>query len=269
MARKTWEGLTSKSYPTAGNWKEGAGPTASDDVWLQGGQPIDGSDESGTAIDELLDQLNADIGTDQAYLQLDPDSVIFDYTSGTHYVDLGSADIDVLVRQAGQSEYSLYLLGSDLNTLTNQDGYVAVGAFLNDSPTLETLRQDGDGRTWIGSGTTMTTVYQKSGRVLMECAGTTVTVHGGTFITRGSGAITTINQYGGTVKLNSSGTVTTYNHYGGTLDATGDSIAKTITTYNPYTNGSPRLRLDPSIVTVTNFNDPTTPYVVQWTKSQA
>lgn len=268
MARRTWEGLTSKTYATAGNWKEGSAPTAADDVWLTGGQPIDGSDQSATAIDELLDQLNANIGSDQAYLEVDPDSMIFDYTTGVHYVDLGSADIDVLIRSTSQEEYGLYLLGTSMNTVTNVNGYVAIGGFLNDSPTLLTLRQDGDGRAFVGKGATLTTVYQSSGRVILECAGTTVTVHGGTLLTKGTGAITTINQYGGTVKLNSTGTITTYNHYGGTLDATGDSIAKTITNYQPYTNGSPVLKLDPSIVTVTNFNDPTTRYRVQWTPGQ-
>ena len=264
MARRTWEGLTSKAYATAGNWKEGSAPSAGDEVWLTGTQALDGSDQSATELDDFLDELNAEVGNDQAYLQIGTSKAVFNYASGIQYIDLDDSDIDVLVRRTQATEWSLYLLGSDLNTVTNINGYVSVAGLVNDTSTVVNFRQDGDGRARLGSGTTLTTVYQRSGRVLMECAGTTVTVHGGTFETRGSGAITTINQYGGNVKLNSTGTVTAYNHYGGKLNATGDSIEKTITTYTAYTNSGPTLELDPSIVTVTNFTKPTTKFRVQW-----
>lgn len=266
MALVIWDGDTDTAYTTAGNWAGGSAPSAADDVILEGSNAIAGSDQSGTAIDKVVDRLAANIGSNIAYLQLDPDDIEFDFSSGVHYVDIGSANIDVRVKNTSAlsgDTYGLYLIGSDIATLVQNGGAVAVGGRLDESATVATVRVKGSSNLFIGTGVTLTTLYNEDGSVIVACNSTTANIYSGSYTSERTATITTLNIYGGTVTLNSTGTITTINHYGGILNAIGNGSAKTITTYNSFTNGSPKLITGPS-VTITNFNEPTTPFSATW-----
>lgn len=266
MAKKTWAGTTDSVYSTAGNWLEGSIPVATNAVWLQGSVAITGEDQSSVAVDELLVELNANMGSNITYMQIDPDSLTVNNTSGVHYLDIGAATIAPIIKSTNKpdSGYGMYLIGSGMTTVTMYGGSLAIAGLLDETATVSTLRINASSTCYLGPGVTFTTLYQEAGTVIQECASTTNTINNGTLTTKGSGAITTMNVYGGTVNLNSTGTITTLNHYGGIVNATGDGFAKTITTYNSFTNGNPILNSDPNIVTITNFNEPTTKFTAAW-----
>lgn len=82
----------------------------------------------------------------------------------------------------------------------------------------------------LGSGGTLTTIYQSSGNAVANCAFTTLTQQGGTLQTEGTGAVTTAT-VGGTYTSNSTGTITTLTvTNGGLADFTKTSLARTVTT---------------------------------------
>lgn len=82
-----------------------------------------------------------------------------------------------------------------------------------------------------GAGSTLTTVSQNGGKVILQANVTTanVGINGG-MLTMQDNAATTINARGGTVVINSTGTMATINLYGAaTLDFSQDTRAKTVT----------------------------------------
>jgi len=230
-------------------------PQASDDVVIPA--------SSSEAIDDGLQSLAAislgevtieagyayNIGTATEFLRLT--CTAFECRgTGQMWIDLQASDIDAnIVNSAnvGTGSRGLYLIGSDLNTVTVTGGHVGIAWRGGETATVTTLRVSG-GSVWVGEGTTMTTVYQTAGDVTNRAAATTVTVYGGTYTSEGDQAVTTHNAYGGTSILSSSGTVTTCTMDGGTVDLQKSLKSRTISTFNRY-QGTVRRADD--VVTIT------------------
>lgn len=121
--------------------------------------------------------------------------------------------------------------------------------------TLNYVKQKAsDAEVYIGSGVTLATLTQHGGKLDLRCAATTLTVHDGSAVTSGSGAITTLNVNGGAVESNSTGTITAANVAGGLLDTTKSSAARTITTLKIDPPG--KFKYDLAAVTLTNKIQP-------------
>ncbi len=261
----TWSG-TGNTTANAGpydwndpaNWVEGAVPTGSDDVVIQGTTPIKyGLNQSGTSLGAVNFQNTSGAhGNPGLPLRLSCTSFNFSCT-GISYINLGSSTVAPRITQtasAAAEAYGLYLLGSGITTL-RVEGAAAVGLAINkgETSTAATIQCTGAGRVGIGEGVTLTTLRQSSGTVYLNCGATTVLADRGNLYTAGSGAITTFTNNGATVTSNSTGTITTCNQYAGTADFLQSSVARTVTTFNLY-GGT--LKMDPAVLTLTNKIDP-------------
>lgn len=233
MPTKVWEGDVSAAYATAGNWAGGVAPIAGDDVRIPAGSgPIDGSDQSATAIADFVveDGHTGTFGDGTTNLKIDCDAFHFSGL-GQAYFDLHTAAISPQVFRTGPAatgERGLYLIGSALVTLNVMGGSVGVASRAGETATVATIRNLG-GDVWVGLGCSLTTFYQTDGRAEVRCAATTINVHGGTLYTKEEGAVTTLNVYGGNVYPESTGTITTANINGGTTDFTTSGAARTVT----------------------------------------
>lgn len=263
MATKTWKGddaTTPNSWSVAGNW-DGGVPVNSDDVIIPAGSLAitAGLNQSAVTLDSLIVENGFDqnIGSATADLQIGTSGFEFSALGGTQYIDLGSSNIDALIKNAPEPEsgfFGLYLIGSSLNTVSVDSGKVAVAGLGGQTATVDDARVIGNGILKIGSGVTLGDSYiTGEGTILQYCAGTNVDVLAGLFRSYGEGAIATINAYGGELIPNSSGTVTDINHYGGAVDLTKSGIARTVTNYNVKKGASGTdlsYRIDTSIVTI-------------------
>lgn len=121
--------------------------------------------------------------------------------------------------------------------------------------TLNYVKQKAtDAELYVGAGVTLATLTQHGGKLDLRCAATTITVHDGSAVTSGSGAVGTLNVNGGTVESNSTGTITAANVAGGLLDTTKSAAARTITTLKIDPPG--KFKYDPAVVTLTNKIQP-------------
>ncbi len=126
------------------------------------------------------------------------------------------------------------------------------------------LDQGQASRVYIGAGVTWTSYEQLGG--IAELRGSavpsTINIQGGAVETIGTYNLTTATIAEGAVfYYTSEGTLTTLNN-AGTVDTTRQSVARTITNYNP-TKGAV-LKLNGADVTVTNWNAPTNLHAVTY-----
>jgi hypothetical protein len=266
MADKTWDGTDSGNegdYSVADNWVASGVPTAADDVSLQytSTQAINaGLNQSAVAIADFI--VNAgytgSIGDETVagtptYLQIDPDYFQFAGT-GTSYIDLGSAAIDVEIqntKSAASGKRGLYLKGSAIDDLSVIGGDVGVSYFHDETSTVTDAFVSRQGDLLIGRGTTLTNGTINGGTLTVHCGATLLTCHEGTLITEHTGAITSIDVYGGEARLNSTGTITNLTIDGGTVDMTYSNLPRTITNLIMYPDST--LIYDDNIVTITNL----------------
>ena len=142
----------------------------------------------------------------------------------------GLDGLEVVQLQGTHSSNKIYLEGPCL---------VGLGtSFPGQAYTMSQVNVTGSGaRCNLGSGGTLTTIYQSDGSVILNCALTTLTQISGVLRTEGTGAITTVNA-GGIFISNSSGTITTLSVTDtGFGDFSKTSVARTVTTANVYGRG--------------------------------
>lgn len=249
-------------------------PAAGDDVIIPPGSAAisSGLDQSGVAIADFRvlrgyrNKIGDDSGAAPVYLQIDCDTFSYAGQGGSSYIDLGSANIAPLVEQTGRAsatgKHALYLLGSNLSTLTVESGDVGLAARFGETSTVATARiGDADGALLlVGDGVTITNLDQSGGRGVLRSAVTQIDQFGGTLISELDMTVGTWNLEAGTAIPNSSGTITTFNLNGGTADFLQSTVARTVTTLSIGNKGERRLKLDPAIVTIGTLNDPTQPY---------
>lgn len=225
-----------------------------------------GLDQSGVAIaDFLVKGFAGAIGSKTGYLLIDPDRFEFD-SEGESFINIGSANINVEVHataDADEGERGLYLLGSNIATLSVRDGDVGVAVQGGETSTVATIRVVGEGASvWLGDDVSLTTFSQSAGDNLLNCAATTVNMDGGEIRTEGEGAITTFNANFGQATLNSVGAVGTLVLDGGDVDMTQSGEARTVTT-RKGNRGS--FSYDPNVVTITNKDTaPDFPVLMTW-----
>ena len=274
MAVRTWSGgdaTTPYDWSVAGNWQEAAVPVSTDEVVIPAGsQKITaGLNQSSVTLAGLTIEVGYDqnIGSSSGYLQIGLSAAAsIQTTSGQQYLDFGSSNVNVEVLGSGSAstgQNAINLIGSNLATVSIIGGSVGIATALSKSATIATLRILG-GSVWCGENVTLTTIDLYGGSVLQQCSSTTSTVYGGTLSTKSTGTITTGNVYDGTLRLNSTGTITTLNAYGGSVFLDGSGLARTITTLNANARDPLTLVYDPSVVTISTLNVPSTPQRVNY-----
>lgn len=252
--------LSDSTYTTTGNWVGGSAPSADDNVFFQHGGTLDGSDQSGTELDNItiLPTCTGTIGTADTYLQLDQGTTntLHFAGSGVAYIDLGTAGCS-LVRVDRTSNASNGKAGLYLRNVTNAITLLDVrgGVVKLDGGTASdvTTANVASGATLIiDDGATVGTVNNSGGTVIIEGAVTTLYNVSGSTTYNGSDAATLVSIAGGSVTSNTTGTITTATVEGGTLDLTGSRSSRTITTLN--LNGGSVRGLDTGHITVTTLN---------------
>ena len=266
------------------NWQPTGVPVTGDNVYLE--ETSQGVTSGLDPNSVLLASLNiaqsytGSIGDDVNYLKICATKVEIGYNPGMSVTLTGSGRIKLNL-DANQSFVTIHnsaLTASEtsmppIRLLTNhastvvevRKGKVGIAYETGETSTLSKVissystSKTTDSDTYIGAGTTLTTLSQTGGDVVLNCALTTATSEGGTLLTQGTGAITTLNAAGGTVMSNSTGTITTANISGGLLDFTKSAAARTVTTMKLDSGG--QVKFDPSILTITNkiiSNNPAT-----------
>jgi hypothetical protein len=269
MATCIWtNGSGDKSYSTAANWSTGTVPTTSDDVYFTSDYNDDvtgGLNQSGTTIGKfVVDGYTGKLGSKSGYLQIDPGSDVTFSGTGVCYLDLGNANVTVTVNQttgASAGDAGLYLLDSNLSTLSVTSGLVGVAINAGETSTVGTIKVTG-GTVLLGS-VTATTVTMTGGSVETSSSVTTLNIYAGTYTTSDAAAITTLNGDGGTVVHSASGTITTANVRGVYLDLSQSMVARTITTLAPSGGGS--IQYDPNFITISARSALTKPVTESWT----
>jgi hypothetical protein len=263
MANRTWEGDLSGDWNTAGNWKEGAVPVATDDVRVPPGSGAitSGRNQSGVALGYVIIEAghtNAIAGP-AAYLQLQ--CTRFEcHGAGTYYIDLGASAVSPEITNSANPSVGnrgVYLKGSALATVNVLGGHVGLAVLHGETATATTVRVTGARAScWVGAGVTLTTFYQTQGDSEVRCAATTISCYGGTLRTDETGTVGTFNCYGGTIRPESSGTITTMlldgEAQGGVfVDFTGSGVVRTVGTLKQ--NPGSRLRYDPAVLAITTL----------------
>lgn len=110
-------------------------------------------------------------------------------------------------------------------------------SFPGQAYTMSQVNITGSGaRVTLGSGGTVTTIYQNNGSAVVNCAFTTLEQTGGSLRTEGTGTLTTAN-VGGNFISNSGGTITTLDvENGGFADFDQTSVSRTVT--NCFVHGT-------------------------------
>ena len=266
MADKTWLGTDSSSptdFNTAANWSPSGVPSSSDNVRLVAAYSNNMAGYNASAItlaDFIVEEgYTGTIGDKTTDLQVN--CTYFQFAgSGAAYIDLGSSSVSPRIittgGSAGTGQYSLYLIGTGISTLSIEGGSVGVAAMHGQASTVTTIRQRG-GSVKVGAGATLTnfTSYQGSGLVATDV--TTAKLYGGTLTTAEQAAITTATIEAGTLVHNGTGTITTANINGGELDLARSGAARTVTTLNLNPGGG--LKYDPDAITITNNSESDAP----------
>lgn len=254
-------------------------PATDDDVILPPGSGAisSGLDQSAVAIGDFRvlpgyrEKIGDDSGAEPIYLKIDPDVFSYAGQGSSSYIDVGSANIALLVQQTGRpatiGKHALYLLGSNLTTLTVESGNVGLAARYGETSTVVTARL-GDSTSaslTIGDGVTITNFDQNGGVGVVRSNVTQIDQFDGVLVTQLAATVGTWNLEGGTAVPNSSGTITTFNLNGGTADFLQSTVARNVTTLSIGNKGSRTLKVDPAIVSIGTLNDPTQPYEAQFT----
>lgn len=233
-------------------------PVATDNVRIPAGSgAITGVDQSSVAIGDFIveEGYTGTIGSATAPLRIDPDKFEFAGT-GISYIDIGTAAIDVEVKNAGTGQSGtagLYLIGSAMDEVSIAKGAVGIAMLHGNAASAATVRLNGQAATvYLGKGCTLATLYVVQGTAYQRCESTTTTIYGGKLFTEEAGAIATLNVNGNAyATLNSTGMVGTLNQTGSssTVDLLQSAETRTITNYN-WSDGT--LLIDENYVTITN-----------------
>lgn len=286
----TWSGtgntttnVGNNDWNTARNWPADTLPTDYDDVVFGPGEigALYGLDQSAAgAFDELRFEpgFTGDVGrfdlSQPHYLTLDPDSVVIRGASRRMLLDIGAANIPILVESQGLPSlpggHAIYLLGSNISVLEVNQGHVGVAVHDGETATIATLLLGAltgprsDANVTLGEGVSLTTLDQQAGLCTLNCGCTTAIVAAGAQLwTLGTGAIATLRVWG-TAYPGAVGAITNlYANEGGTVDFTRDRSAKTVTNMRPANRSTIILHDD---VTVTNWVMPSAPasVTIKW-----
>jgi hypothetical protein len=283
-ATKIWTGTDDTNWAGPNNWSPVGVPGNSDNVYFQNSS-IDvalGLDQNAVTLASLnIEQTyTGEIGTTTTYLRIKATAVEIGYNYGPVPSQTGSPRIKLDLSNA-QSYVTIHNSSASPTETTMppirlkfvhastvievRKGKVGIAYETGETSTLATVvasyvsSKMTDADVFIGAGTTLTTLTQTGGDVILLCAATTVNAGGGTLLVSGTGAITTLNATGGTITSNSTGTITTCNISGGIVDFTKSTSARTVTTMKLDAGG--QLKFDPDTITITNkitSNDPAT-----------
>lgn len=262
MATRIWTGATNSVLTTAGNWSGGTAPVAGDNVIFRPGTtnyPTSAlTGLNNTALTGALAAVIFEtgwtygIGDSTTALQFSCTRLDVD-SSGLLYIDIEASNIGPQVfgtAAANIGSAGLYLIGSNIATLTVQGGTVMVGHAA--STVAEARCQGTTAKLYLGNLLTLTTAYaMDGGTIVQRCASTTSKARDGNLTTEEAGAITTSTLYGKSNGVfTSSGTITTLNIEDADCyaDFLGSAEARTITNLN-WKRG--RLRYDPAVMTIT------------------
>ena len=203
------------------------------------------------------------------------------YGSSRVMMNLGATATEVHVwKTAGSSaddpRPAVRLLANNAATdgyVVSAAGGVGIAADLIESETssirtLSVRDLTGNSTVMTGSGTTLTNFKQMSaGSALIDAAAavTLIEQQGGTVRTQGDWVCTTLKVGGGTcypMHRNAAACIGTVTHNGGTIDASEAGETRTWTTYNPAVGAV--LHTDSDVLTITNLNEPSGRYRVQY-----
>lgn len=249
---------------TAGNWDTGSVPTTSDTVIISGTTDIlYGLNDLGgvPATVEIVDYTGV-IGTFNMPWRVYPSTeMVIDCNSSSINLLFGTAQTVPLVRVVNSGSgsggaHAVNILVTSSGTITLAKVYSGSVRFY--VPTITTLENSG-ADVLVDTSGQVTTLRNLGGYTEYRSADTitTCSVFAGTVQTESTCAITTVDVNGGTFIGNSTGTITTLNADAGLADFTRSQIARTITTLVPRGG---EVRIDTSIVTVTNVPSTTKPY---------
>jgi len=282
MANKIWLGNDSGNegdVSVAANWSPSGVPVASDNVRLVPRDTMYAltaglSTLSGVALASFVvdEGFNKAIGDNDNYLQITTSAFTFN-GAGVSRIDLEASSVSPEILgtgNGGTGRRGLYLKGSAIGTIDVHNGDVGIAVKHGETSTVATARVSaGNASLWLGNGVTLSTAYyQQDGtdcRVL--CDAPLMTIYDGGVTTDEDAAITNAKIYGGQLVSNASGTLATLDIYGGEVDFLQSAVSRTVTTLNIHRQQDGSLRLDKSIVTVTNGLDgfPSGPLSVDWT----
>jgi hypothetical protein len=274
MANKIWIGNDTGNegdWATAANWSPSGVPTDGDDVFLTNSSQsvTEGFNQSAVALASLnIDQtFTGAIGDASNYLQIGTAILNIGLYLGSG-VPQGSGRIKINLGSTTTATVNIYNSGQSLDTnlpairllmakaadtVNILKGSVGIACQAGETSTVGTINTNGDGKTWIGAGVTLTTLTKNGGAVQMECAATTINNYAGDLKIFGTGAITTLNAFAGNVESSSAGTITTANVRGPAIvDFTKSLVARTVTTLNLSNGGT--IKRDTAVVTITTLN---------------
>jgi hypothetical protein len=247
-------------WNTADNWVENAVPVGGDNVLFTGSAAILYGLTTGLTLGAVANANHSGaIGQYGQYLSFICTSFNWSGT-GLAFINLLSSAIAPNVTQtaSGSAPNSgLYLLGSALTTLTiSGNSSVDLAGFTSQTSTVTTVQlipiNNASPRVNLGTGVTLTSLYQIGGVSNVACASTSLIANAGTVFTTGTGIVGTMTNNGATITSNSSGTITTLNANAGTTDFTQSQVARTVTTANLGYGKSAEVLFDSAVMTFTN-----------------
>lgn len=247
---------TSVDWEAAGNWSLGAAPVDTNDVIIENSSQSVTTNLDQPTIDANTLKIKANytgsIGVTAAgtYLEMTSATTTIGEGDGNGspllMLNHGTVQTAVTVYKTGTATDStlgaLQWIGTNAaNVVTVQRGHVGIAMRGGAVATVATLNvgymssQAGDSKVWCGSGTTLTTINQTGGELVLRSNAVTLNIYGGKTYLNDAMTVTTVNLYGGTLYYNSSGTATTINVMsGGVLDFSQRYAARTVTTCNAY-----------------------------------
>jgi len=257
MAIKIWDGgAADNAFSSAANYNTDSAPATGGD------HDISGSDESATLLSKIIVEPGntCKYGSRLTYLHVDTDDFEYAGTGASFWqIDNATGIIRISAADTGgdtDNSYGFNLIGSSgsgtVIVETSASQTVGIAALGGETATFSAIVVV-SGTVTLGSGLTLTTLYQQGGTIYNYADVTTVHCQGGAMYQKANNP-TTLNIWsGGAFYWQSTDAIDTVNlYYGGTLYGTLDSRPKIITTLNHY--GGVLVNTDGSI-TVTNFND--------------
>ena len=251
MTVHIWDGSTDGDWATAANWTPEGPPGTGDEARIPADASvnIDGSDQTGTAIDILTieEGCSITIGDATTALQLscngETNGEIKLAGTGVTYIDLTDVKTVTITEAAASPGSNLY--GMNVTSSASADTYNApltIACSSNDSVGI--AAHDGEaaefasitvqkGTVQIGDsvtehdGSTAGDVTIHAGDVVTESSIFTLAMYGGTL--RAKEGLNTGNIVGGTLFFRSVETIVNLNVYEATVDFTEDPRARTIT----------------------------------------